>query len=175
MKEIIEAKELIAVAARQGVQLEKVEADVLLGYMEGHDYCLMRNEEFGMMLHDKQDGEEHSGDIAYTIRDVVEFGKEMNEELLLEAESKEQPDAENLLDLKKDEIILAGILTRAEAAVPATIREYRVVIVEHLKKTVPVVAASWAEATIKVQEAWENGDHVLGAEHFAGVTFTLGS
>ena len=47
MKEIIEAKELIAVAARQGVRLEKVEADVLLGYMEGHDYCLMQNEEFG--------------------------------------------------------------------------------------------------------------------------------
>lgn len=37
------------------------------------------------------------------------------------------------------------------------------------------VAASWAKATMKVQEAWENGDHVLGAEHFAGVTFTLGS
>lgn len=32
MKEIIKAEGLIAVAARQGVQLETVEAEVLLGY-----------------------------------------------------------------------------------------------------------------------------------------------
>ena len=51
---------------------------------------------------------------------------------------------------------------------------YDVVIIEYLKKVVPVEAASWEEAKMLVNEAWDNGTYVLTADDFAGVSFTLG-
>lgn len=49
--------EIIAAAGCQGVALGDTEALILLGYLEGHDYCLMMDEHRKMWLHDNQDGE----------------------------------------------------------------------------------------------------------------------
>lgn len=174
MKEIKSTSELMAVSVRQGVEMKEVEAKVVLGYLEGHDYCLLMADDFTMILHDLTEGDISNNDMDYNIRQVVEFCQEMNEELLLENSSKDDPDEEYLLDLRKDELILDSLMKRTESVIPPAVQTYRVVIVEQLKKVVPVEAASWEEARMKVEDAWKSGEHVLTAEDFTGASFTLG-
>ena len=71
-------------------------------------------------------------------------------------------------------LILGMMMERAKVALPPQTSNYDVVIVEYLKKVVPVEAASWEEAKMLVNEAWDNGTYVLTADDFAGVSFTLG-
>ena len=77
-------------------------------------------------------------------------------------------------ELQKDELILGMMMERAKVALPPRTSTYDVVIIEYLKKAVPVEAASWEEAKMLVNEAWDNGTYVLTADDFAGVSFTLG-
>ena len=153
---ITKSEELMAVSVRQGVELAAIEAKVLLGYLEGHDYSLMMDDKFHLALHDNQDGENANNDQPYTIRDCIDFCQEMNSEL------------------QKDELILGMMMERAKVALPPRTSTYDVVIIEYLKKAVPVEAASWEEAKMLVNEAWDNGTYVLTADDFAGVSFTLG-
>lgn len=174
MTEIRKPKELVAVAARQGMELNQTEASILIGYMEGHGYCLLMSEDLTIMLHDTTDGDSYEDDMAYDIRQVVEFSREMNEELLTENSAKDEPDEELLLDLRKDELILDILMKKAEKVIPPVVREYKVVIVEHLKMVVSVEAASWAEAEMKVRKQWEHGEYTLDTDNFVGVSFTMG-
>lgn len=100
--------------------------------------------------------------------------QEMNRELLLEEAGKEGGDPDYFSELQKDELILGMMMERAKVALPPRTSTYDVVIVEYLKKVVPVEAASWEEAKMLVNEAWDNGTYVLTADDFAGVSFTLG-
>ena len=52
-------------------------------------------------------------------------------------------------------------------------KEYTIRIKETLEMCVIVEASSVQEAKDKVQTAWENGDYILDAEHFQGVTFSI--
>ncbi len=52
-------------------------------------------------------------------------------------------------------------------------KEYAIKITETLEEVVTVEAYSVQEAKDKVQTAWENGDYILDAEHFQGVTFSI--
>lgn len=81
----------------------------------------------------------------------------------------------HILDLRKDDLILSGLVERATAVIPPVIRRYKIVILEHLKRVVHVEAASWEEAKSKVEQAWKAGEYVLSAEDFAGVSFNTGS
>ena len=103
---ITKSEELMAVSVRQGVELAAIEAKVLLGYLEGHDYSLMMDDEFHLALHDNQDGENADNDQPYTIRDCIDFCQEMNSELLLEEAEKEGGDPDYFSELQKDELIL---------------------------------------------------------------------
>ena len=177
MSEIKTPEDLVAVAVRQGVQMNLVEADIVLGYMEGHGFSLVSDEQYQVKLHDTEEEEKYgyTNDQPYTIREAVEFCQEMNEELLLDATGKEQRDESYILDLRKDDLILSGLMEKAAAVIPPVIRRYNIVIMEYLKREVPVEAASWEEAKSKVEQAWKNGEHVLTAEDFAGVSFNTGS
>lgn len=166
--------EIIAAAGCQGVALGDTEALILLGYLEGHDYCLMMDEHRKMWLHDNQDGEKDENDTLYTIRDVIELCQELNGEILLEEESRETVQPEYILDLHKDEILLERMMEKASAAIPPEPREYKVVIVEHLRRVIPVNAENWADAEMKVREAYDRQEIVLDADDFAGVSFSLG-
>ena len=103
---ITKSEELMAVSVRQGVELAAIEAKVLLGYLEGHDYSLMMDDEFHLALHDNQDGENADNDQPYTIRDCIDFCQEMNSELLLEEAGKEGGDPDYFSELQKDELHL---------------------------------------------------------------------
>ena len=48
---------------------------------------------------------------------------------------------------------------------------YEVQITETLELTVEIVAASSEEAERLVELDWKNEKHVLGSEHFSGVSF----
>ena len=168
-------EELMAASVRQGVELAFIEAKVVLGYLEGHDYGLMMDEQFHLCLHDNQDGEKYDNDQPYTIRDCIDFCQEMNSELLLEEAGKEKCDPEYFSELQKDELILGKMMERAEVALPPRVSTYNVIIIEYLKKVVPIEAASWEEAKLLAKDAWDNGTYVLSAADFAGVDFTLRS
>ena len=47
-----------------------------------------------------------------------------------------QPDY--IMDLRKDEMLLEHMMGKASTAIPPEVREYKVVIVEHLRRVVPV-------------------------------------
>ena len=104
----------------------------------------------------------------------MELCKELNEEMLLDSYSEESPDYDDQLELRKDTLILETLLTKAERVIPPTVRRYNVVIVEHRKKLVPVLAASWAEAEERVREMWENGEVVIGQSDFTGIMISSG-
>ncbi len=103
---------LIQAAVRQGVALDVGEASVILGYLEGHDYCLMANAEGQTMRHDEQYGDDHRQDEPYTVQDAVEFCQAMNEELLREAVSSDGTGADYLSQLQKDEQTLDALMVR---------------------------------------------------------------
>ena len=107
---ITKSEELMAVSVRQGVELAAIEAKVLLGYLEGHDYSLLMDDKFHLALHDNQDGENANSDQPYTIRDCIDFCQEMNSELLLEEAGKEGGDPDYFSELQKDELILGMMM-----------------------------------------------------------------
>lgn len=112
---ITRPKELTAVAMRQGIVMDIHEAAIVLGYLEGHDYCLMTDDKGKTARHDEQDGSDYSGDVPYSIHDAVIFCQEMNEELLRENEVQCNPDAGYLCRLRKDEQALDALMEKISA------------------------------------------------------------
>ena len=174
MNSIQTTEELVASSARQGVTICGTEAEIVLSYVKVHGYELLADDDFKLYLHDESEGENHGGDSEQTIRDIVELCKELNEEMLMDSYSEESPDYDDQLELRKDTLILETLLTKAERVIPPTVRRYNVVIVEHRKKLVPVLAASWAEAKERVREMWENRGVVIGQSNFSGIMISSG-
>lgn len=114
--EITQPEELVPAAMRQGIRMDIHEADIVLGYLEGHDYVLMADNESRTVRHDRQDGADYSEDIPYSIRDAVMFCQEMNEELLQENEYRNDTDAGYLTRLREDEQILDALLEKNAVA-----------------------------------------------------------
>ena len=102
-----------------GMKLEPIEAEMLLGYLEGSDFCLLF--EFNcdyhcevLRIHDNQSTDEDSGEDVNKIWQVVEFCHHANEVILSEQEDLRNPPEEYVRDLRKDEAILDR-LRRASA------------------------------------------------------------
>lgn len=106
------ASELMLVALGQGIKLGKREANIILGYLNGHDYCLMVDIKGKTLRHDEQCGDDHNGDKAYTVRDVIEFCQEMNECLLNDSQSQVNLDKGYLSQLEEDWRILDALLAK---------------------------------------------------------------
>lgn len=174
MANIKNAGELIAASAWQGVTICDTEAEIILFYIWSHGYELLKDDDFNLALHEENDKDDHSHDVSQTIRDIVELCKELNEEMLRDIYSEEGSDEDERFELRKDALILETTLEKAIRVIPATERRYNVVIVEHRKKVVPVLAASWAEAEEKVREMWENGEVIIGQSDFAGIMISSG-
>lgn len=103
---ISDAEGLIRAAMQQGVILNTEEAGMILGYFEGHDCCLMVNDDGGMMRHNEQYGDNRRGDEPYTVLDAVMFCQEMNDDLL----HGDRSDEKYLSQLRKDEQILDELI-----------------------------------------------------------------
>ncbi len=112
LSEILKAEQLISIALRQGVPLSEAEADLILGYLEGHDYVLMSNEQSQTVRHDCQRDNDHREDEPYTVQNTIRFALDMSEELLRCTEQAEVPDEAYLSDLQNDGRVLSGLLDR---------------------------------------------------------------
>lgn len=163
--------QLVAVAARQGLQMAFIEAWIVLKLLDDHGYILKMTEDFELLLRDTQGGDS-AKDEPYTIRDCIELCQEMNEELLADQRGKKTPDEDVMESLQKDELILSGLMIRVANALPARVRVFNVAIIESLRKVIPIEAASWEEARLKAEEMWKNGECVLTTADFAGVAYT---
>lgn len=107
IRRVSDAESLISIAIRQGVVLNADEADMILGYLEGHDYCLMVDDVGATIRHDEQYGNDHSEDESYSIRDAIMFCQEMNDDLL-----HEEQDEDFLSKLRMDEQVLSTLMER---------------------------------------------------------------
>ncbi len=174
MKRIKSTEALVASSARQGVTICGTEAEIVLAYIKVHGYELLTDDDYKLYLHDESAGEDHTHDGTETVRGIVELCVELNKEMLIDSYSTQEQDADDQLELRKDTLILETMLAKAEKVIPPTVRRYNVVIVEHRKKLVPVLAASWAEAEERVREMWENGEVVIGQSDFTGIMISSG-
>ena len=124
MKMVKRPQELVAAAGLQGVALNDTEAAILLGYLEGHDYCLLTADHKKFWLHDNQDVETDDNDTPYTIRDVIELCQEMNRDILLGADLEDMTQPDRIMDLHKDEMLLEHMMGKVSAAIPSEARGY---------------------------------------------------
>lgn len=109
---IKEAGQLIKAAQKHGIELSTKEADTMLGYLEGHDYCLMADDSGMTARHDEQYGDSHQEDEPYSVQEAVEFCQEMNQDLLRDSEQGEEYSAH----LRKDEQLLDALMERVAAS-----------------------------------------------------------
>lgn len=167
MKEIVTSGMLVKIADRQGVQMTDDDAAIVIGYMGGHDYCLLTDEAGNLYRYDWQDGSKLDEEKVeeYSLLEAVEFAAERNGEL----QDENGDDPKYLDTLRRDEAVLAGLydsLTCGEDR-----REYTVRITEHLRKEVKVAASSPEEAEQIVSDRWRCGAYVLEADDFWDVDF----
>lgn len=106
-----------------GMKLEPIEAEMLLGYLEGSDFCLLF--EFNcdyhcevLRIHDNQSTDEDSGEIVYKIAQVMEFCQRCNAAILSEQENLRNSPDEYVRELLKDEALLNRLVAAAWHAVP---------------------------------------------------------
>lgn len=112
LSEILKAEQLIPIALRQGVSLSEAEADLVLGYLEGHDYVLLSDGQARTVRHDLQRGNDHWEDEPYSVQDAIRFSLEMSGELLQCAEQVETLDEAYLSSLRNDGSVLSDLLDR---------------------------------------------------------------
>lgn len=119
--DIVKTPELLIAIADEscGLKLKPIEAEIMLGYLEGSDFCLLHRFDDGLgckvlRIHDNQSTDEDSGEDVNKIWQVVEFCHHANEVILSEQEDLRNPPEEYVRNLRKDEAILDR-LRRASA------------------------------------------------------------
>lgn len=105
----IDAPELLMeVSAQQRIALTADEAELILGYFEGHEYSLMAGDAGATMRHDDQYGNNHRGDMPYSIRDAIEFCQEQNADLM----ARDDISQEEYQSLLRDQQIIDLLMER---------------------------------------------------------------
>ena len=109
---VVMAENLMLAASQQGLNLDIGEAGIILGYLEGHEYCLVIDGEGRLLRHDEQYGANHREDMPYTIQDAILFCQEMNEDLIRDIDFWGRSDKDYLSQLRQDEQTLAALTAR---------------------------------------------------------------
>ena len=122
--EIVKTPELLIGIAdgSYGLKLKPIEAEIMLGYLEGSDFCLLHRhcDEIGcevLRIHDNQSTDEDSGEDVNKILEVVEFCRHANEVILSEQEDLRNSPDEYVRDLRKDEAILGRLYDASANAI----------------------------------------------------------
>lgn len=123
--DIVKTPELLIAIADEsyGLKLKPVEAEIMLGYLEGSDFCLLHRFDDRLdcevlRIHDNQSTDEDSGEIAYKIAQVMEFCQRCNAAILSEQENLRNSTDEYVRELRKDEALLNRLVAAAWLAVP---------------------------------------------------------
>lgn len=111
--DIVKTPELLIAIADEsyGLKLKPIEAEIMLGYLEGSDFSLLHRFDDRLdcevlRIHDNHSTDEDSGEDVNKIWQVVEFCRHANEVILSEQEDLRNPPEEYVRDLRKDEAIL---------------------------------------------------------------------
>lgn len=105
-------EQLIAIADESyGLKLNPIETEIVLGYLEGSDFCLLHRFDDRLdcevlRIHDNQSLDEDSGEVVYAFSQVVGFCYELCSSILCEQEDLRNPPKQYVRDLRKDEAIL---------------------------------------------------------------------
>ena len=154
MSVIENVDQLIAAAARSGVTIDRIQATLALKYFDDNDERITQHNGYKLWLApvgDLDDGYD------YNITELFEVAREYAEEAYNEACSKEKIDDDLLLRISEDEYILKLATEQAKQIVPVTIKNYAVNIIQYLKMTVYVDAASISEAEETVKKNYKEG------------------
>lgn len=168
---IVRPEQLIALFSIKGYRLMRDEAQIILGYLDGHAYSVLF-EEHNLWLKDVNEPDGHEE--ACEPEDIVDFCVEQNAKLITTAENDDEDDNELYLNgLKEDEQAIDCVAQRImrinKHRQPI---EYDVRITETLSRVVKVRAESAVEAEETVEDLWKDGEWVLDADDFADVSFT---
>lgn len=169
---IVRPEQLIALFSIKGYRLMRDEAQIILGYLDGHAYSVLFDEEHNLWLKDVNEPDGHEE--ACEPEDIVDFCVEQSAKLITTAENDDEDDNELYLDgLKEDEQAIDCVAQRImrinKHRQPI---EYDVRITETLSRIVKVEARSAAEAEDLAGDRWRNSEWILGADDFADVSFT---
>ena len=111
--DIVKTPELLIAIADEsyGLKLKPIEAEIMLGYLEGSDFCLLHRFDDRLdcevlRIHDNQSTDEDSCEDVNKILQIVEFCRHANEVILSEQKDLRNPPDEYVRDLRKDEAIL---------------------------------------------------------------------
>lgn len=110
---ILTTEMLVEAAAKEGFAMSTKAANVILSYMEGHDYELGLDGD-GKVIRNNlgyKDGGAHWE--PYSVWDAIVFAAEMCAEIQEEHEDEEEPDKEYIDQLLDDELILAPLYEAA--------------------------------------------------------------
>lgn len=108
-KESMTKELFIEAAKKEGFQVSEKEAEVVLGYMEGHDYELGLDETGGVVRNDLayELGEEHWEE--YSIREAILFACDMCADLLENGNGSN----ERMASIREDDKILTPLYEAA--------------------------------------------------------------
>ena len=106
-----------------GMKLEPIEAEMILGYLEGCDFCLLFEFNYDynceiLRIHDNQSADECTDEIVYMIAQIMEFCQSCNATILSEQENPRNSPDEYVRELRKDEALLNRLVVAAWLAVP---------------------------------------------------------
>lgn len=109
LQEIRTPEQFIEAAKMEGFQVSEREAEIILGYVEGHDYELALNENGGVIRNDLayEVGEEHWEE--YSIREAILFACDMCADLLENSNGSN----ERMASLQEDDEILTPLYEAA--------------------------------------------------------------
>lgn len=107
--EILVPNAMIQLFADHRMTITGEEASLLLGYLEGHDYSIYVRPDGQIMRHDL-DGCDGTPDQPYSIREMLEFVMDMNEEFIKICERGEGSYSRD--QLEHDYEIIDGLIER---------------------------------------------------------------
>lgn len=109
---IKDPEELMDIVNKMGGEHEllRLEAEIILGYLDGSDYSLLYcHEEHGeqyFVIHDNQDENEDSGTREHSLKGVIEKCDQLCYEILCDARNDDNATKDYIAVLVRDEYIL---------------------------------------------------------------------
>lgn len=148
------ANQFVAAAVRNGVGIKALHAAIALKYFDDNNERLSYDKGYRLWLESKNDP---GGGCKYNVAELFEIALEYAEEADSNARSNGCSDEDLLLRLSEDLYILDIAVNEARKIIPVEIRTYAVNIIEQMRKTVHVKAASFNEAEEIVKKNHSEG------------------
>lgn len=174
MTVIENANQFVAAAARNGVGIKILHAAIALKYFDGNNERLVQGGNYKLWLESTNDP---GNGCEYNVAELFEIAHEYAEETYGDARLNGLTEEDLLLRLSEDLYILDIAVNEARKVIPVEIKTYDVNIIEQMRKTVCVEAASYNEAEEIVKKNHAEGlygELSLSLHHVGTIINVLG-